>query len=80
MQRKYKLILSLICFILTIIFVICGIILFNNIPVEMTLTIHTNAKDEMLFSGCFASFFMAIANGFGSFIFLCWGFLNNEEI
>lgn len=77
MKRKYKLILSLICFILTIIFVIFGIMLFNNIPnVDLDLL---DVKGRTKFAGTYISFFISFIALIGSFIFLCWAFCEGEN-
>lgn len=79
MQRKYKLILSLICLILTIIFVICGILLFNIVP-DVDTTGYTNPKDAMVMTGSSVSFIISLFSLIGSFLFLFSAFSSKDYL
>ena len=73
MKRKYKIIVSLILFVLSIVLVCCGIALFNILP-EVNTNGYTNPKDALVMTGVTFSFLFGLGALGLSIGFLIMGF------
>lgn len=74
MNKKHKIMLGVILFVLALVYVAVGVFLFN-ICADTYTKGYDNMKDAMVMSGSFFSFVIGFGCLVGSVIFLIYGFV-----